>query len=232
MTPSFADKLSRLFDECRASSGRRYENKEVVEAINDAGQAKISASYLSELLSGKKDSPSIWVVKALADFFDQPVDYFVEQDLPPRSPRRAESAGEQTWTLGARLNLLFAIATGDDLPQPSNEDVATAVQAAGSPLTTSELAAVRAGEQKSLPAETLSRVADYFHVPAAVLTDDRVVDMLAVQLPDARLLQDNTVRKIAYRAHSLSEADRAIVTGLLDRLVQEDPGMSPDGLSF
>jgi hypothetical protein len=53
-----------------------------------------------------------------------------------------------------------------------------------------------------------------------------------VQLPDARLLQDNTVRKIAYRAHSLSEADRAIVTGLLDRLVQEDPGMSPDGLNF
>ena len=42
---------------------------EVVEAINATKQARISPSYLSELLSGKKDNPSLWTVKALADFF-------------------------------------------------------------------------------------------------------------------------------------------------------------------
>jgi transcriptional regulator with XRE-family HTH domain len=232
LTPSFAAKLSRLFEECRTADGRRWTNSEVVDAINADGQTKISASYLSELLSGKKDSPSIWVVKALADFFDQPVDYFVDADRAPRAPRRDGSRADQHWSLGARLNLLFAMATTDEEAPPTNAVVAAAVTAAGGRLSAAQLASVRNGDQAALPAETLRGVASFFKVPADMLTDDRVVDMLAAQLPDVQLLQDSTIRKIAYRAHALSEADRAIVTGLLDRLIQEDPGMSPDGLNF
>src|SRR5664279_5363528 len=128
LTPNFAEKLSRLFDECRSPDGRRYTNLEVVEAINATKQARISPSYLSELLSGKKDNPSLWTVKALADFFGQPMDYFVEPDLSPRTraalpfEKVGTAAGE--WTLGARLNLLFAMAAHDGSAPPTNAQVA------------------------------------------------------------------------------------------------------------
>ena len=45
--------------EFAARAGGAGRNREVVAAINETAQAKISASYLSELLSGKKD-PNIW----------------------------------------------------------------------------------------------------------------------------------------------------------------------------
>ena len=236
MTPNFAAKLSRLFDECRSPDGRRYTNLEVVEAINATKQARISPSYLSELLSGKKDNPSLWTVKALADFFGQPMDYFVEPDLSPRT--RAALAFEKVgtdageWTLGARLNLLFAMAAHDGSAPPTNAQVAAAAAAAGVDVSGQTLAAVRTGAETELPNETLSAIANYFGVPPAVLTDDRVAEMLAAQSAAVRLFHDDAVRKIAYRANALSDEDRAIVTGLLDRLAREDPGMTPDELDF
>lgn len=235
LTPSFASKLNRLFDECRAPDGRRFANTEVVEAINLTGQATISPSYLSELLSGKKDNPSIWTVKALADFFGQPLDYFVEQDLPPRRPQAlgqfSPEAGTD-WTLAARLNLLFTMAERNGNSSPTNAQVAAAAAATGVELSGQTLAAVRAGDDVDLSTEVLRAIAAYFEVPVAVLTDERVADMLAAQLPAMQLLQNDTVRKIAYRAYALSEEDRSIVTGLLDRLAREDPGISPNELEF
>lgn len=236
MAHSFAEKLTRLFGECRGPGGRRYANTEVVDAINAGGQAKISPSYLSELLSGKKDNPSIWTVKALADFFGQPVDYFVEDDFLPTTrslrPDSSEQPAGAPTTLGERVNLLFTMAAQSGRARPTNAQVASAVTATGSALSARTLSDVRAGGVGELPSDTLTAIADYFGVPAAVLTDDGVAEMLAAQLPAVRLMHDDTVRKIAYRAHALSAADRAIVTGLLDRLAHQDPGMSPDDLPF
>lgn len=236
MTPSFADKLSRLFDECRAPNGRRHTNTEVVEAVNAAGMAKISPSYLSELLSGKKDNPSLWTVKALADFFGQAMDYFVEEDLLPRTPAQPPGTGVgdglAEWTLSTRINLLFEMAGHNHDAPPTNAEVAAAIAAAGVDVSGQTLAAVRTGAETELSTEALAAIATYFKVPSAVLTDERVAEMLAGQLPVMKLLQDDAIRRIAYRAHALSEDDRAIVTGLLDRLAREDPGMTPDDLDF
>lgn len=166
----------------------------------------------------------------------QPMDYFVEPDLSPRTraARPFEKVGTDAgeWTLGARLNLLFAMAAHDGSAPPTNAQVAAAAAAAGVDVSGQTLAAVRTGADTELPNETLSAIANYFGVPPAVLTDDRVAEMLAAQSAAVRLFHDDAVRKIAYRANALSDEDRAIVTGRLDRLAREDPGMTPDELDF
>lgn len=228
-TSGLATKLSRLFDTVRGPGGRRYTNSEVVDAINAAGQAKMSPSYLSELLSGKKDNPSIWTVKALADFFGQPIDYFTEPAYEPRvAPGSQPASSEGMATLSERVNLLFAMRQ----PQPSTAEVAAAIRAAGDQLDGDQLAAVRAGEVTELPPAVLTAIASFFAVPVAVLTDPDVAAMLATRLPALQLMDNGVVRRIAMRAHGLSGEDQEMVTGFLDRLAREDPGIPPDELNF
>jgi hypothetical protein len=224
-----AAKLSRLFDTVRGPGGRRYTSSEVVDAINAAGQAKMSPSYLSELLSGKKDNPSIWTVKALADFFGQPIDYFTEPAYEPRvAPGSQPMRSDGMATLSERLNLLFAMRQ----PQPSTAEVAAAIQAAGISLAVEQLAAVRSGDDAELPPASLSAIANFFAIPVAVLTDPDVAAMLATRLPALQLMDNGAVRRIAMRAHGLSEEDKEMVAVFLDRLAREDPGIPPDELTF
>lgn len=225
---SFADKLTRLFDEVRGPGGRRWENREVVEAINAAGAAKISASYLSELLSGKKDNPNIWTVKALADFFGQSVEYFVDDSSPhTRPPRRAGDSAAESTTLADRLALLFKLAQ-----DPSTAQVASAVGVTAEGLDATRLAHLRSGAADDLSPAELEALAAYFDVPTAVLTDPKVAEMVAANLPAMTLMGDEAVRKIAFRAHALAPGDRAIVAGLLERLAGTDRGLSADELDF
>lgn len=231
MARSFADKLGRLFDDIRGPGGRRWENREVVDAINATGQAKISASYLSELLSGKKDNPNIWTVKALADFFGQSVEYFVD-DRPPAGAgtsggrRPPRTAGGAT-TLADRLELVFKMAH-----EPSNAQVAAEVGTTVEGFTLARLTRLRDGRDDDLTVEEATALARHFDVPTAVLTDPQVAELVAASLPAMTLMGDETVRKIAFRAHSLSARDQAIVAGLLDRLSNTDPGLTADELDF
>lgn len=103
MAPSIAAKLSRLFDEHRKADGRPFTNTDVVRAIRRAGHAQISPSYLSELRTGKKSNPSIWTVKALADFFGEPLDYFVQDGPEPAEPPETLRAAT---TLSERIDPL------------------------------------------------------------------------------------------------------------------------------
>jgi hypothetical protein len=227
---SFAEKLGRLFEEVRGPGGRRWENREVVAAINETAQAKISASYLSELLSGKKDNPNIWTVKALADFFGQSVEYFVEDRPLTRSEVRGRerlNAGAGVTTLADRLELLFKLAH-----EPSNANVAAAVTGDVPDFTLSRLTRLRAGHETDLSDAEAAALAAYFRVPSAVLTDAEVAELLAASLPAMTLMRDETVRRIAFRAHALSPSDQAMVAGLLDRLSNVDPGIAPDELDF
>jgi len=229
LSRSFADKLARLFDEVRGPGGRRWEHREVVEAINAAGQAKISASYLSELVSGKKDNPNFWTVKALADFFGQSVEYFVD-DRPPTldRPRTVQiSSGPGTTTLAERLELLFKMARN-----PGDAEVASAVADSVPGFTAARLARLRTGTEADATGEEVDALASYFGVPAAVLTDAQVAELVAAQLPALALMGDDTVRRIAFRAHALTPRDQQFVSELLERLVGRDPGMSADELDF
>ena len=229
MGRTFAERLARLFDEVRAPDGRRWENRQVVEAINAGGRAKISASYLSELLSGKKDNPSIWTVKALADFFGQSVEYFVDDTSPnPLGARTASaSSGLPTATLADRLEVLFTVAR-----QPSDAEVASAVASTVDGFDVERLTRLRAGVETEASDAELAALAGYFVVPVAALTDPQVAELIATNLPAMELLGDEAVRKIAFRAQALSPRDRAMVAGLVARLTVSEAGMATEDLDF
>ena len=80
---SFAEKLDRLFTTIRRPDGSQFRMSDVASAISAAGEVKLSASYLSELRSGRKDNPNIWVVNAIAEYFGQPIEYFVVEGMEP-----------------------------------------------------------------------------------------------------------------------------------------------------
>lgn len=70
---TFADKLNRLFEEKTKTDGTPYSKKEVI-----ASSPILTRVTLWRLQAGKVSKPSYEVVKALADFFGVPPNYFFE----------------------------------------------------------------------------------------------------------------------------------------------------------
>jgi transcriptional regulator with XRE-family HTH domain len=126
MAPSIAAKLSQLFDEHRKPDGRPFTNTDIIRALGRGGHARISPSYLSELRTGKKGNPSIWTVKALADFFGEPLDYFVRDRSVPTEPPKT----------------LPAAATLSEQIDPLRDEAARRIVARALALSASDLAIV------------------------------------------------------------------------------------------
>ncbi|MGW5441520.1 transcriptional regulator [Nocardia asteroides] len=81
----FAARLNDLFS-YRAGPGQKLvTNDDVVRALTERGQP-LSASYLSQLRSGRRENPAPAVVVALAEYFQVRPTYFsgiVETDIHP-----------------------------------------------------------------------------------------------------------------------------------------------------
>ncbi|GDY31728.1 helix-turn-helix domain-containing protein [Gandjariella thermophila] len=93
---TFATQLRRLFDGVRREDGTRYSPREVAEQVTQRGH-KLSKSYLYALLNGESE-PSHAVVKALAEFFGVPLDYFSDSERGRELNRQFEilaSLGEK-----------------------------------------------------------------------------------------------------------------------------------------
>jgi transcriptional regulator with XRE-family HTH domain len=71
-----AAKLNRLFGLHRRPDGRRYTLRDVSKAVSDDG-IPLSASYLSQLVTGRRENPSGAVLRGLARFFATDVSYFL-----------------------------------------------------------------------------------------------------------------------------------------------------------
>lgn len=83
-TQSLADKLDRLFRTIHPRQRGEYSYKEVADEIAARGGPTISATYLWELRTGRKDNPTLKHVEALAQFFGVPPAYFLDQDATLR----------------------------------------------------------------------------------------------------------------------------------------------------
>lgn len=78
---TLAEKLDRLFRTMHPRHRGEYSYKEVADAIAASGGPTISATYLWELRTGRKDNPTVRHVEALAQFFGVPPAYFLDEEV-------------------------------------------------------------------------------------------------------------------------------------------------------
>ena len=80
---SFAQLLNHLFATMAKPDGGEYSNEDVSSMLREQGE-QISASYLWQLRTSKKDNPTRRHMKALAQFFGVPGGYFLEDAVTDR----------------------------------------------------------------------------------------------------------------------------------------------------
>jgi transcriptional regulator with XRE-family HTH domain len=81
---SFAAKLDRVFAMKHKVGDRELSYETVAAGITAMGGAKISASNLRQLRTGKKTNPTIDTTKAIAAYFGVPAAYFLDDDAAER----------------------------------------------------------------------------------------------------------------------------------------------------
>jgi transcriptional regulator with XRE-family HTH domain len=142
--------------------------------------------------------------------------------------------------LADRLNHLFATVRAEGGQEYSNEQVASAIRDAGTPISQSYIWQLRKRKKTNPTLKHLQGLANFFGVPAAYFFDDEVarsVDsrldtLLAEQARLAQAVDNGEVRHMALRAGELSPARRRQVMELLDvvyRLEQAEQGNAEEG---
>lgn len=78
--PHLAERLDALFVKVpRPGTSSPWSNDAVAEALTEAG-VSVTAPYLSQLRSGRRNNPSARLLAAISDFFGVPITYFFDTD--------------------------------------------------------------------------------------------------------------------------------------------------------
>ncbi|MET8577291.1 helix-turn-helix domain-containing protein [Streptomyces sp. NPDC005012] len=77
---ALAEKIDRLFRVMHPEGRGPYSLREVARGVEDRGGPRMSASFLHQLRTGRRDNPGIKYLKAIADFFGVPPAYFFDDD--------------------------------------------------------------------------------------------------------------------------------------------------------
>jgi transcriptional regulator with XRE-family HTH domain len=80
---TLAEKINHLFTVVHPP-GREYTHEQVATAIEESGGPTISATYLWQLRTGKRDNPTLRHLEALSGFFGVPPSYFFDEDTAAR----------------------------------------------------------------------------------------------------------------------------------------------------
>jgi transcriptional regulator with XRE-family HTH domain len=80
---TLAEKINYLFTVVHPP-GREYTHEQVATAIEESGGPTISATYLWQLRTGKRDNPTMRHLEALSGFFGVPPSYFFDEDTAAR----------------------------------------------------------------------------------------------------------------------------------------------------
>jgi transcriptional regulator with XRE-family HTH domain len=81
-----AQRLDHLFKTVHPKGRGPYTLREAAKEINDqAGEAIISAAYLSQLRTGEKTNPSHERLRTIAAFFGVDVTYFTDDEVAERT---------------------------------------------------------------------------------------------------------------------------------------------------
>ncbi len=78
---TLAERLDELFTTMHPAGGREYSYAHVARAVEELGAPKVSATYIWQLRTGKRDSPTKRHIEALAAFFDVPPAYLFDDQV-------------------------------------------------------------------------------------------------------------------------------------------------------
>ena len=84
LAPTLAEKLTRLFSTVHPRGRPEYTSEEVADAIRERGGPTISATYIWQLRTGRRDNPTKKHLEALADFFGVSPAYFFDDAAAAR----------------------------------------------------------------------------------------------------------------------------------------------------
>ena len=220
---SFAEKLDRLFTTMRKPDGSQFTMSDVASEISAAGDVRLSASYLSELRSGRKDNPNIWVVNAIAEYFGQPIEYFVVEGMEPvqRGRTAPETITPDLGTIAGRVRAVLRALKPNGVADPSNDQLIRWMRQQGHEVNPAALAALRS-EGNLGSDDIVSALAKYLGVPEAILIDEAAANAIIPTLPVLKAMQDKKLRRLALRAGTLDPNDLERVADLVNRLANVD----------
>jgi transcriptional regulator with XRE-family HTH domain len=87
---TLAARLDRLFRTFRRPDHSEYTYEEVAKALAARGGPTISATYLWQLRTGRRDNPTKHHLEALADFFGVSPAYFFDESAVERIDQQLE----------------------------------------------------------------------------------------------------------------------------------------------
>jgi len=91
--PDLAAKLDRLFRTVHRPGGAESSYEEVARTIREKGGPTISATYIWQLRTGKRDNPTKSHLEALADFFGVSPAYFFDESVSKRVDAQLQLLG-------------------------------------------------------------------------------------------------------------------------------------------
>jgi transcriptional regulator with XRE-family HTH domain len=99
---TIAQRLEHLFAETAGPHGRPVTLQDVVHRMEQRGISTMSVSYLQQLRTGQAINPRLQHLRALADAFDVPLSYFLEEDEP--SPTSEDSLTPEERKVALRVH--------------------------------------------------------------------------------------------------------------------------------
>lgn len=119
-----------------------------------------------------------------------------------------------------KLNYLFATIPASARRAYTNDDVAAAINGAGSETTISAtyLWMLRKGQRSNPTLKHVEALAKFFGVPPAYFFDDTVTEAVASEIKTIAALRDLDVERVALRAVGLSARSLDSLVDIIDRI--------------
>lgn len=91
---TIAQRLEELFAATAGPHGRPVTLQEIIHRMEQRGISTMSVSYLQQLRTGQAQNPRLQHLRALADAFDVPLSYFLDED-EPSAPTESSLTSEE-----------------------------------------------------------------------------------------------------------------------------------------
>lgn len=99
---TIAHRLERLFAQTAGPQGRPVTLQEIVDRMEQRGISTMSLSYLQQLRTGQAQNPRLQHLRALADAFDVPLSYFLDDE--ESTPTAEDDLTPQERTIALRVH--------------------------------------------------------------------------------------------------------------------------------